>query len=227
MFPTLRTGIASVSTLPVMLVLGTLGMALSVLRRRARFGLTRLRAVLLTLMLTAVGVAGARILYILENGPEGGVSFYGSVFLIPLLMPLAGRLLGLRFRQTMDICGPCVAIMIGCLRVNCFLSGCCGGWTVCLGKLCFAWPTQALDSIGDFIIGGWLMHLEEQGQGNGRLYPLFMAAYSIMRFFLEFLRDTPKNVLGMSNGQWYAIIAVLAGLFWIILGKKKDKSLWQ
>lgn len=225
MLPVLRAGLASVATLPVMLALGTLGMALSVLRRRTHFGLSRLRAVLLTLMLTAVGVAGARILYILENGPGSGVSFYGSVFLIPLLMPLAGRLLGLHFRQTMDICGPCVAIMIGCLRIGCFLSGCCGGWAVCLGELCFAWPTQALDSIGDFIILGWLLHLEEQGRGNGRLYPLFMVAYSIMRFFLEFLRDTPKNVLGMSNGQWYAIVAVLISLLWLMILRYKDKKL--
>lgn len=224
MFPILRSDLASIATLPVMLTLGTLGMALSAWSRRRRFGISRLRVVLFTLMLTAVGVMGACLLYRLESGTWGGVSFYGSVFLIPLLMPLAGRMLGLRFQQTMDLCGPCVAIMIGCLRVGCFLSGCCGGWTVCLGSICFAWPTQALDSIGDFVILGWLMHIEEQGKRNGRLYPLFMAAYSVMRFFLEFLRDTPKNVLGMSNGQWYALTAILIGAVWFAMLKYKKKK---
>lgn len=220
-----QIGLVSVPTLPLMLALGTLGMALSAWKRRVRFGLSRLQAVLFTLILTFVGVVGAYLMYRLETGIYGGVSFYGSVFLIPILMPLAGRLLGLRFGQTLDLCGPCVAIMIGCLRVSCFMSGCCGGWTVTLGSISFAWPTQALDSIGDFAILGRLLYLEEKGQGNGRLYPLFMAAYSVMRFFLEFLRDTPKNVLDMSNGQCYALVAVLASLLWLGILKQKKKAL--
>ena len=217
-----QIGPVSVSTLPVMLALGTLGMALSVWKRHTRFSISWFQAILFTLILTVVGVAGAYLMYQLETGEWGGVSFYGSVFLIPLLMPLAGKLFRLRSSQSMDLCGPCVAIMIGCLRVNCFLSGCCGGWGMWLGSQYFTWPTQAMDSIGDFSILAWLLHVEEKGQGNGRLYPLFMAAYSIMRFLLEFLRDTPKNVIGMSNGQWYALAAVLLSLLWMLFLKRRN-----
>lgn len=177
-----------------------------------------------TLLLTLVGVAGAMLLFYLESGSFGGVSFYGSVFSIPLLMPLLGMLLQLKPGQTMDLCGPCVAIMIACMRINCVLNGCCGGWQVCLGNLCFSWPTQAMDSIGDFTIMLWLLQLEREHRAKGALYPRFMIAYSVMRFLLEFLRDTPKDWLYLSHGQWFALAAIAAGLLWIVLQKRRSSS---
>lgn len=216
-------GLKSIFTLPIMLALGALGMTLSAWSRRARFGMSRTRVILFALVLTAVGVTGACLLFRLEAGAWGGVSFYGSVFLIPLLMPLVGWALGLKPRQTMDLCGPCVAIMIGCLRFSCFVTGCCGGWTVCLGSFCFAWPTQILDSIGDFSIMICLLQKEERTPQSGKLYPIFIVAYSAMRFFLEFLRDTPKDWLYLSHGQWFAIVAILFGLFWIGVQNAKEK----
>lgn len=185
--------------------------------RRKLFSLRLGQTVVFTVLLTITGVAGAMLLAYLESGSVGGVSFYGSVFLIPLLMPLIGMLFKLKPNQTMDICGPCVAIMIGCMRINCFISGCCGGLAMCIGDFCFRWPTQALDSIGDFAIMAWLLRIEGKKPDSGKLYPLFMIAYSAMRFFIEFLRDTPKDWLLLSHGQCFAIVAVLIGLLWLFI----------
>lgn len=203
------------STYYVMLLLGTLGMYLCIFLRREKFPLGVVGGAAFTLLLTAVGVAGAMLLYFLESGSFGGVSFYGSVFLIPLLMPLVGLFFRMKPGQTMDICGPCVAIMIGCMRVNCVLNGCCGGWEMCLGNFCFSWPTQAMDSIADFAIMLWLLRLEKEKRAEGTLYPRFMVAYSIMRFFLEFLRETPKEWFYLSHGQWFALAAILAAAVWL------------
>ena len=209
------------STYYLLLLLGTLGMYLCICLRRKYFPLGFVKGAAFTLLLTAVGVAGAMLLYFLESGSFGGVSFYGSVFLIPLLMPLVGMIFRLKPGQTMDICGPCVAIMIGCMRVNCVLSGCCGGWKVCLGSFCFSWPTQAMDSIADFAIMLWLLELERQNRGKGTLYPRFMLGYSVMRFLLEFLRETPKDWLYLSHGQWFALAAIVAGAVWMAVENRK------
>lgn len=211
--------------LPIMLSVGTLGMTISALSRRNRFGISVSSAVSLMLILTTVGVVGACSLYRLEAGEWGGVSFYGSVFLIPVLMPLLGLVLRLKPNQTMDLCGPCVAIMIGCLRVGCFITGCCGGWTICIGNVCFAWPTQAIDSIGDFAILLWLLSLETKQSNQGELYPLFMLSYSVMRFFIEFLRDTTKNIMFLSQGQVYALTAVVISIIWLSILRLKEKTL--
>lgn len=210
-----------ISPLGLMLLIGTCGMAICAYLRRERFRLSLLQCIGFSLLLTAAGVAGAMVLYFLECGSFGGVSFYGSVILIPLLMPFAGLLFRLKPSQTMDLCGPCVALMIGCLRINCFISGCCGGWEACIGDFCFHWPTQIIDSIADFMIMVWLLQTEEKQPHSGKLYPMFMISYSVMRFFLEFLRDTPKDWLYLSHGQWFALVAIIIGVIWIlILGKK-------
>lgn len=201
------------------------GMFACLCARRNRFSLNVVQSAQFTLLLTLVGVAGAMLLFYLESGRFGGVSFYGSVFLIPLLMPLIGMLFRLKPGQTMDLCGPCVAIMIGCMRFNCVLNGCCGGWEVCLGSLCFSWPTQAMDSIGDFVILLWLLQLEREARAKDILYPCFMVAYSIMRFVLEFLRDTPKDWLDLSHGQWFALAAIALGMLWISFQQKRGSSL--
>lgn len=207
-----------------MLLLGTAGMFACLWGRRKLFSLNLWQSVVFTGLLTLVGVAGAMLLFYLESGSFGGVSFYGSVFLIPLLMPLIGMLFRLAPGQTTDLCGPCVAIMIGCMRFNCVLKGCCGGWQVCLGNVCFSWPTQALDSIGDFAILLWLLQLEREHRGKGTLYPRFMIAYSGMRFLLEFLRDTPKDWLYLSHGQWFALAAILIGAVWVAVHKRRSAA---
>lgn len=224
MISVIRIGSLEISVFYLMLTVGVLGMLLCAYKRRTLFGLSGWQCGLFTVLLTVTGVAGAMLLYFLETGAFGGVSFYGSVFLIPVLMPLFGLLFRLKPGQTMDVCGPCVAIMIGCLRLSCFLTGCCGGWTVCLGDFCFAWPTQILDSIGDFVIVTWLLQKERKAPVSGKLYPCFMMSYSVMRFFLEFLRDTTKDWLYFSHGQWFAIAAIVLSVLWIFNKSQLKKA---
>lgn len=215
MMTAINLGWCEISIFQLMLAIGILGMFLCSYERRSLFKLPGWRCGVFVVLLTGVGVVGSMLLYYLETGVFGGVSFYGAVFLIPVIMPLFGFLFQLKLGQTMDICGPCVAIMIGCLRFSCFLTGCCGGWTACIGSICFEWPTQMMDSIGDFAIMTWLLHKESKEPQSGKLYPILMVAYSTMRFFLEFLRDTPKDWMHLSHGQWFAILAAAIGLSWI------------
>lgn len=208
----------------LILICGAAGMFVCAVHRRQKYSITVLQCVFFTVLLTLVGVAGAKLLFALENGFRAwnGVSFFGSVFLIPIVMPLVGYLFRLRPNQILDICAPCVAVMIACLRVNCFVSGCCGGWEVCLGTLRFAWPTQIIDSLWNLLIMERMMTREQTVPSNGKLYPMFMVMYSLMRFFLEFLRDTPKNWLMLSHGQWFSLAALIVGGAWLLLLKRRN-----
>jgi len=218
----------TISTYPLMICVGAVGMLVYIWMRREKFQLNKLQCVLFALLLTACGIAGAKLLFILENIPDalagnlgtGGVSFFGSVYLIPLVMPLVGKLFKLSPSKTNDLCAPCVAIMIGCIRIGCMLNGCCGGWVIYVGNYYFAWPTQIMECIGDFLLLAWLLRLEKKGQHQAVLYPLFMLGYSIMRFFIEFLRYSSSKHLGLSNGHWFAIAAVLAALLWLNIHKR-------
>ena len=208
----------------VILTCGAVAMLACTIYRRKKYFLNILQCVVFTVLLTLVGVAGAKLLFAMESGFQAwdGVSFFGSVFLIPVVMPLIGLLFRLRPNQALDVCAPCVAAMIACLRINCFVSGCCGGWEVCIGSLCFAWPTQIIDSLWDLLLMERMMTRELKVPSDGKLYPMFMVLYSVMRFFLEFLRDTPKDWLMLSHGQWFSLAALLLGVVWIVFLKKRN-----
>lgn len=232
MYSAIRIGQLSISTYWLMLFVGTVGMLIRVLQRRRKLGFSPLQCAVFTVNLALVGVCGAKLLFILENWEEtlangvslGGVSFFGSVFLIPLIMPLVGRLFGLRGGQTTDLCASCVAIMIGCMRVGCFLSGCCGGWEVCVGSVCFRWPTQAVESVADFALYGRLAKWEDRGQYPAQHYPAFLMIYGTYRFLIEFLRDTAKDWLCMSHGQWFAMLAIVVGALWFRTARRRAKK---
>ena len=112
MLTTIRIGSVVFSTYWLMLLIGAVGMGVYTWRHKSEYRLPGVKSVVFTIVLTIVGFTGAKLLYILENLRTtledgislGGVSFFGSVFLIPLLMPLLGYLFRLRPSDTMDLC---------------------------------------------------------------------------------------------------------------------------
>ena len=224
MFPTIHLFGLNVSTYWMMFAIGFIAMTVLLIVRRKRFALSTPKALIFSVMMAVFGLLGAKALYLIENielvkryGIKiGGMSFYGSVWMIMLFMPLVGLIFKLRPKKTLDAASPAVAIMIGFMRVGCFFNGCCGGITVRSATGSFTWPTQAIESVGDFIILFILLEWERRKETDGRLYPAFLALYGTLRFFVEFVRDTPKEVLGMSYGQLYSLASALLGAGYLI-----------
>ena len=209
----------TISTYYSMMGAGFLAMVFLMLRRRARFGLRAPGAVAFAVLVMLTGLVGCKLLYIAENYPApvtlGGFSFFGAVFLVPPLMALSGLLFRLRPGRSLDACAPCVTAMVGVIRVGCFLNGCCGGRLFSIAGHTLRWPTQMAESVGDLVILFWLLTCEEKGREG--LYPRFLLAYGALRFVIEFFRDTPKDWLGLSHGQWFSIGAVMVGALWLYL----------
>lgn len=218
----------------LLMATGAMGVFLCLLYRRKRFNLKGWQCLTFSILAVVIAFLGAKVLYNLENWKNGwsslfyvgGLSLFGSVFLIPMLMPMVGRLFRLHPGQATDICGPCAAVMLGFVRAGCYYSGCCGGWLMQFGERSFRWPTQIVESVGAFAILGWLLQMEEDGKHQGKLYPLFLISYGGLRFIVEFFRDTAKPWLGLAHGQWFGLVAILIGILWIrnIEVKNYDKN---
>ena len=58
------------------------------------------------------------------------------------------------------------------------------------------------------------------------LYPVFLGSYGVIRFAVEFLRDTEKNLAGLSAGQIWSLVAIVAAaaIFAVALTKKKKEN---
>lgn len=197
----------------LLLVLGGLAVIALMIYRRSLYNLAIWQAATLGLSLLLCAVAGAKLLYIIESGGRtDGMSLFGAVYLVVFLMPLVGRLFSLKGVHTLDACSPCGACVIGVVRFGCFLSDCCGGKYANIGSLTFRWPTQIMESFCDFMILAWLLQVERKDHRPGALYAWFLILYCFFRFLIEFLRDTPKDWLHLSHGQWFAIIGMLLGI---------------
>ena len=204
-------------------------MGVLMVRRRKQYSLSLLKALLATALITFFGVVGAKGLGAVQNW-EGvqvdglsaaGFSFFGAVFLVPVGLGLLAPVFGIKRAMMLDAIAPCFASIVAFMRVGCFLAGCCGGMEAELLGVRFHWPTQIIESLGDFFTLGLLLQMEEEGRYTGRRYAVCLGSYGILRFFVEFLRETEKRLLGLGDGQWFALFAVLLSIT-TLLRKKSD-----
>ncbi len=117
------------------------GVALALAVRGAqRLGVTRWRAATGYALAAAAGLAGARLLDVLLNGPAYGVepsritalepqgfALYGGLAVGGAVALLAARWWGVSPWRLADSAVPAVVAGIGLLRIGCFLAGCCFG----------------------------------------------------------------------------------------------------
>lgn len=157
----------------------------------------------------------------------GGAVFYGG-----LLGGLGVGALYLRARRQpfapfADVVAPAIPLFHAFGRIGCFLGGCCygipweGGITYTRALTPEAnniprFPVQLLESallFALFFLLSWLFRREKL---RGKLLPLYLTVYAVLRFFLEFLRgDAIRGaVLWFSTSQWISLGILFAlGLF--------------
>ncbi|MBP1587329.1 MAG: prolipoprotein diacylglyceryl transferase [Clostridia bacterium] len=232
MLPYINIGSFKLSTYYTAMFLGYVVMVVLMMlpARRRIYSISKIKAFLFATAVLVVGILGCKLLYTIENFDIvlrdgftfGGFSFYGAAFLVPLIMPLFGLLLKMNVFDTLDNSAVNVLGMLGTIRIGCMLNGCCGGTSFHINHFTLTWPTQLLEAVFDFGILAWLLVLETRSDRyyRGGLYPRFMISYGIIRFIIEFMRDTPKDWLWLSHGQWFAIVGIAVGIGLLIIVKR-------
>lgn len=127
---------------------------------------------------------------------------------------IAKRALGIRGRHGDAIAvAVCAGLALG--RMGCFLRGCCYGrptslpWGVDFGDGIARHPAQLYESAFAAILLVWML-AARPGEGvPGRLFRLFMVAYFVFRFMVEFVREETLVLAGLSGFQLVSA-AVLA-----------------
>lgn len=204
-------------------VVGIILMCTICLLRKDMCKLSTSKAIVTSILLAIFGFVGAKILFIIENANYilqnnveiglGGVSFFGTVFFMPLIIPLIGKLMNVDALAYLDFCTPAGIIMLACIRCGCFMRGCCHGITIWVASSPLIFPTQLMECTVDFFLLDFILRLEKTHKFDNGRYAIFMGCYGIVRFIIEFLRDTPKTKWFLSNGQWFSIICILIMLF--------------
>ncbi len=143
------------------------------------------------------------------------------------------------FFEYFDLVMPSVSVAQGFGRVGCFFAGCCYGrqtdswFHIMYTHSQFApnnvWliPTQLISSAGNFAIAAILFWYAKKNKVTGMVGAMYLALYSIGRFFIEMLRNDYRGFVGsFSTSQWISIgMVALAGGLMYYLRRRHQKEL--
>ncbi len=173
----------------------------------------------LMLILSICGIAGARILYIVlfphqfssfadyAALHEGGLVFFGGFAAAAVGLLIYLRRKKLPVAATFDCLIPPLAFGHAIGRLGCLLNNCCYGAATDMISIyrlpedppgCYRHPTQLYESIflvAAGAVSNLLLHKKITGQRlrPGILSGLYLAAYSLWRFLIEFWRDDDRG----------------------------------
>lgn len=212
-------------------------------------------AVIIGLFGVVVGFLGAKLLYlfvtytpgeiidIIKEGELDTVLNSGFVFYGGLIFGIAGAFLGAKFLKVSvwdyeNVLIKIIPLVHGFGRIGCFCAGCCYGKTTDS-------PVHVIfeEPISDAPVGVPLIPVQLYEAGfnfalffvlwfidrklNSKLLlPIYILAYGIERFAMEFLRDDEIRGIyfGLSTSQWISLGMCLIGVLFLLYRKNPSKN---
>ena len=208
----------SISLYATMCIVGLILSTIVLVVRRKIYNVSLVKAIITAIYSVSTGFIGAKILYCLENTDKikqeglnfNGVSFFGTVLLLPVFIFFLSLIFKKSYFDFMDYCTPACITMLICIRTGCFFNGCCGAITLWHGSFPVKLPVQLFECVLDFLIIEIVTAPRVKYLCSKMLYPLFACIYSVFRFGLEYLRESNPHIFGfLTNGQLMSIITLL------------------
>lgn len=219
-----------------------------------RFGLDMNDLIILASICGLCGMIGAKILYLIVSYKDiefsrlsnlsylaaimsGGFVFLGGAGCVLPALFFCEKKLKISVQPYIQSCMGCLPIGHAFGRIGCFLVGCCYGcpyaglFSVTYTKSLYApngislFPVQLAEALIEFFIGFCLMAFSPKLKGFSAAF-LYLSAYSLFRFFLEFARydENRGSIAGISTSQFLCIILFFSSVFFFarkILGEYK------
>jgi len=244
MHPILEIGPIRVSSYIFMALLAFLASTLLIVLRRKSQSIAAWEALVLSCATLAGGVIVAKIFHLTGRVIQGeafwtakfwqsvsiasGYVWFGGVAGALLFLLVYAKIRHMPLQKIMDIMTPFALSFDGIARFGCLFAGCCYGVRVSWGiKLhgVTRFPSPLFESALCLIILALFLIWKPERKRPGILLSLYLAAYSVGRFILEFFRGDKSRgaFLMFSTSQWIALLVLLAlGIAWLAMRKKKQ-----
>lgn len=149
--------------------------------------------------------------YVANKIITSGFVFYGGLLGAVLGCILFAKLHSYVPMQMLNLAAPGYSIFHAFGRIGCFFAGCCYGkeakWGVAMWEEpeILRIPVQLFESAFLFLMTYFLLKMEKKGERH--LFEIYILAYAVFRFFIEFWRgDSIRGVWGvLSTSQWISI----------------------
>lgn len=181
-----------------------------------RRGVPLVKCVIMALITLGSGYFGAKLMRLVEAGTMEGRSFFGTVFLTPVVTIIAARLIRVSVADVLDATAVSCAFVAMFEKIGCSIDGCCQGRVfqfVSDNQIkIFQFPSQITESIAGLVIALILLRWLVRGRYSGKLYPLFLVLYGIARFVLNWLRSARPFIWFLPAGNFWSLISIAAGI---------------
>lgn len=202
-----------------------LSIILVTIARRKKYEIHILRAGIVGVIIFFAGILGAYLLGYIESGNFDTISYYGSVFLVPVTMIGISLAFHMPYSRLMDYCTPCASLAVAIGKIYCAYAGCCSGIVLYVNNSneSVVFPSQIVEMTCGFIIFAVLLVIEQKNIYNGKRYGLFLITYGTVRFILNLFRDTDAVApIFLPIGCLWSIVSVAAGVLWIYMYERKN-----
>lgn len=217
MMPTVVIGGLEFKTYDLMLVVGMLTIVVICVIQSELYCFKLGHAILSSILINIFCILGmATLNYLQTILADVSVGFMGTLLFTPIYLAIVTKLFKLDVLLEISYSAIPIASMGTCMKIGCFLNGCCGG--IVLNGVEF--PVQLLEAGISLVIVVVLFILQRKSQNAKNLFAWYMVMYSVTRFFIEYLRDTPKNILSMSMGQVTSLVVLVLGIAFLVICKK-------
>lgn len=199
---------------------------------RRHYGYKWFRTLLITLAFLLSFLLSLMLIGWAMTGIFGPKDYVTGIVFVPLLALLFGKVFQDDWKKMLDFMTPGYALALVIFKISCCFGGCCFGYPMAHGmwnpdfKQTF-FPIQIVVGLAALIITFILVFIarRQNYQSNGRLYPWFLILYGVARFGLEFAHMNFKMVLGLSVYSFWALLAVLIGVIWLLADNRRVRKL--
>ncbi len=241
MYPVLfRIGSYEVTTFGLMVAIGA-GLGVLLLRHElARRHFDAAGGTDAALIGVLGGLAGAKLLYVLEHFHEGlgetllsrgGMSWFGGLVGGVIAGLIVVRYKRLPILAMLAAAAPAITLGQAVGRIGCFLVGDDYGrptslpWGVAFPEglpptLERVHPTQLYEAIALFFFTWLLVRWRRSGVGDLDLFGRYLVLVSLTRFLIEIIRVNVRVALGLTVAQWFAAGGVVAGVALLVVARR-------
>jgi len=214
-------------TLWVILFLGCVLMTLVISRQMEWYQVAKGKSIIVVVALVCTGLIGSYIWYYVENNSFGGRSFYGAVYLSPLVFYIVAKKLKIQYGVCLDFVAPAGCVTLALVKIQCLIDRCCIGRVLYIDEnhMYVRFPSQIVEMIAFFLIAAILLYMSSKEKYRGKIFPYFLTIYGVIRFVLDFQRETvPMDGLHLSAGSFWSLCSFVVGTICLLKMRKGNSG---
>lgn len=218
----------SISDISTILIIGILIICIPISIQMKWYGVAVWKSLIISLTMAVTGLYSCRLWFFLENGYWMGRSFFGAIFFAPITLLIMAKVMRLEYKYALDFCAPAGCLIFAILKIECLIGGCCQGVPLYINenREYVLFPSAAVEFVTALVLSVILIFASKKIKYRGKMYPITMVSYGILRFVLNLFRDdwgrTRKMGLPLPLGNIWSLISIAIGIAWLFIINKRS-----